>query len=71
MSFDFQVERRLSFVPDAYVDYEGNICIEYPEYYSCGTTSTGEIEFTITQLESLLIIAKAQKFEYDEHQRSL
>ena len=68
--FDFMVEIRLDSINNAYVDYEGNLQVEYEEYFNMGGSRTNEIEFTISELKMLLAIAEAQEIKYNDFQNA-
>ena len=66
MTFDFYVERRLPETAHrAYVDYEGNIVVEYEEYFNMGGSATREIEFSIEEIKALLKVAEGQATLYE------
>ena len=65
--FDFMVKHRLDGISNAHVDYEGNLCVEYEEYFNMGGSQTREIEFSATELKMFLAVAEAQEARYEEY----
>ena len=59
--FDFMVEVRIDGVSDVYVNYNGDVSVEYDDYVSWDMR---EIDFTIDELRAILAAAEAQEAKF-------
>ena len=68
--FDFMVEHRIPEISNAYINYRGDLCVEYEEYFNMGGSQTREIEFSVDELRKLLTIAEEHNTEYMEYMKA-